>query len=198
MSIKNAKRWAELVMEIANGGKTGTRYPVMSGTVKAVDNDKLTCTVALSVNDPDTETAGVMLNGVSLSSKGLILYPKVDSTVWVAEVDGPGKHGLIKCSELEKCVVTIGNTTVEVKDGSVKLNGDGKGGLVQIQELKDNLDTLKDYIKNTLEPAIGIGFTAVGASTAANGANGKTAFDLQTSPKVITLKDMENTKVKHG
>ena len=78
------------------------------------------------------------------------------------------------------------------------LNGDGKGGLVMIKELKENLDTLKDYIKNTLEPAIGDGFTAVGSSTAANGANGKTAFDLKTAAKVITLKDMENTNVKHG
>lgn len=180
---------------------------LLSGKVVAgtLDEVNLTVDVALTVDDAvetgdadDVPTAEVLLGAVSIKNDGVVLHPADGSDVVVGEVDGPGTYVVVRCSELVKLEVIVGDSKVKVVDGLVEFNEGGHGGLVQIKELKDNLDTLKDYIKNTLEPAIGSGFTAVGAAMASNGANGKTAFDLLVQPQAITIKDMENTKVTHG
>jgi hypothetical protein len=75
----------------------------------------------------------------------------------VAEVDGEGKYGIIKTSELEKYTMTIGDsvvtvdaTKVEMINGAAKVliqDADGvqimKGG----STLKDVFDSLIDEIK---------------------------------------------------
>lgn len=175
----------------------GTKATVRTGKVVSVDTDAMTCSVSLTGMEEGTETNAAM--NVLLENKaGLYLVPTTDTDCLVCEVDGGGKWELLKASAYDRVYMKAGGKFVDITDDALLLNGDGKGGLVMIQELKDNLDTLKDYIKNTLEPAIGAGFTAVGASTAANGANGKTAFDGMTAAQVITFKDMENKNVKHG
>ncbi len=207
------ERISENVKRVA-GTLDKTRFPMMSGKVVSVDNDKLTCKVKLTVNDPAHETDGIMLGPVTLNNNGIVLYPAEGSNVVVGEVDGPGKWTLVKCSDLVKTEVIIGEVSfmldkdqaevkqgaasVLLKGGKIELSGAGKGGLVQIAELKDNLDTLKNYIKDTLETAISSGFDAVGAGMASSGASGKAAFELATLTEVILFDDMENENVKHG
>lgn len=192
------KQIGEQIEEIAQKHRGRNSFPVLSGVVKAVDTDAMSCTVLLSTDEDETPTEEILLNVVLKGKTGFYHVPAVDAYCIVAEIDGGSTLELLKASAYDRVYMKGGGKFVDVTDDAVLLNGDGKGGLVMIKELKENLDTLKDYIKNTLEPAIGDGFTAVGSSTAANGANGKTAFDLKTAAKVITLKDMENTNVKHG
>jgi hypothetical protein len=48
-----------------------------------------------------------------------------------------------------------------------------------------------------MNTAIPAAFTAVGASTAASGSNGKLSYDAAMQSKIIQIIDMENPKVKH-
>ena len=194
------KHIGQTIWAIAHRGEQyGTRFPVMSGVVVAgsVDMSACTCSVLLGIDDADDPpTEGVLLNSVSGNVNGVLCFPADNSNVWVAEIDGPGKWGIIKASDLVKMVVTVGSSMVAVKDGLIQFNDGSLGGLVELQKLTDNLNTLKNYIKDTLEPLIQTGIDAVGAGSAADGPTAALAFGNSVSAQVITFEDMENTAVK--
>lgn len=171
---------------------------IMSGKVVAVDEGEGSCEVCLTVDGPDATREGITINAVTENSNGVLVIPKVGSHVWVAEIDGPGKMGIIKTSDVSKVVVTMNNTPeVVIEPGKVIMNGGDNGGVPINGKVEDNLKALKDYIKNTLEPAIKAAFTAVGAGTTAAGSAGAESFDLAVTPAVINLVNMENESVQH-
>jgi hypothetical protein len=105
----------------------------------------------------------------------------VDSEVFcVSEGNSDNSFVITACSELEKVV----------------FNGGQLGGLVKLQELKDNLDSLKQYVE-AMHSALPSAFSAIGASTAANGALGATSYNGSMAGKAVQLKDMEDKKVLH-
>ena len=152
---QNSRIIAQLIREIAEGA-ADLRFPVMSGTVVAgsTDTDNMVCTVLLSVSDDSAETSGIMLNAVTLNSNGLILYPADGSNVWVAEVDGPGKWGIVKCSDLVKMAVTIGQTTFVITDGQVQA-ADGSGGQLTMTggklQFKNNSGSLFNMLSTHIQ-----------------------------------------------
>ena len=124
---QNAKKGAQLIREIANGGKRGLRFPIMSGVVVAgsVDVENGVCSVILDVNDDSVATGGVTLNTVILNQNGMLLIPADNSHVLVAEVNGPSMLTLIKCSNLLNVKILMGNTRVSVTDGEVSVDING-------------------------------------------------------------------------
>jgi hypothetical protein len=179
--MQTEKEIGRVIEKIANKRYGGLRFPVMSGVVKAVHDD-MTADVELSVDDAGVVTTEVMQSVVLNNMAGLYGKPTIGAYCIVAEVDGPGKWELLKASAYDEVV----------------LRGDALGGLPILQKVQDNLDTLKNYIKNKLEPAIGDAFTAVGAGSSANGAAGKTSFVSATGTAAINFEDMENKKVKQA
>ena len=101
-----------------------TKFPIMMGKVVegSVDETAYTCTIAFSIDDADAEPMpGVMLNGLQANGNGLILFPRDSAVVWVAEIDGNGNYGIIKCSDIYKATVIIGNNQVYIDDNEIKL-----------------------------------------------------------------------------
>lgn len=106
---------------------------------------------------------------------------------------------------------TMGEMAVKVtKDEFSAVNGDAKlkltkdgilfnegslGGLPKLDELKENLEALKTFVM-AMHQAMPSAFTAVGAAMASSGAAGGTSYSQAMLGKNITLKDMENPKVK--
>lgn len=154
MSVDGLKV-ASLIKKIANSNRTSS---ILMGKVVAgsYDEGTQTCSVLLSSDDEEHPTEGIMINGVTSMVNGIICQPKDDSIVWVAEVDGEGKYGIIKTSELEKYTLTIADQKVTVDQEQVKIESgesliiakgsDGvsiaKGGLT----LRDVIDSLFDQI----------------------------------------------------
>lgn len=97
------------IKRIAGGGEGR----LLSGVVQSVNAGALTCAVVLSAHAADSETDDVYLNA-KLDNNGLVLFPAVGSVVWVAEIDGAGQWGVVRCSELTKMAVKIGNSTMKV------------------------------------------------------------------------------------
>lgn len=111
-------------MRRVTGAPDGTHFPIMTGVVKAVDAEAASCDVELTVSNGVT-TEGVMLNALLNITEGVLLLPAVNSKVWVAEVDGPGKYGVIKCSLLTNATVTVGNAKVSVQNDEVRMEAGG-------------------------------------------------------------------------
>jgi hypothetical protein len=136
-------------------------------------------------------TVSVVYNGVEFSARvqavtgktdvGFVPVPKKGSEVFcVSEGNSDNSFIVAACSELEKAI----------------FNGGQLGGLVRLQELKDNLDSLKQYIE-AIHSALPAAFNAIGAGTAANGTLGATSYQGAMVGKLIQIKDMEDKKVLH-
>lgn len=164
----------------------------LDGEVTAVDESDYTCTVKLA---NELELTPVQLKALKGASDTVVVVPQVGSDVQVINIGDPDWM-VISCDVVDKVIIKAA-TKVQLDCDDVVLNGGGNNGLVIVGQVQENLDTLKDYIKNTLEPAIGSGLAAVGVGSAANGGTGKTTFDGATAAAVINFVNMENTKVKH-
>ncbi|MBR3945859.1 MAG: hypothetical protein IKJ56_02010 [Bacteroidales bacterium] len=152
-------------------------------TVKSVEG--ATCTVVRVLDN--LEIPGVRLNCHSTENSGIVVTPKVDSYVLVTSIDGLSFF-VSQCSEVEKITIDC--------NGDIVINGGDNKGIVKIQELKDNLDSLKSYIE-AMNSAISTGFSSVGESSAASGTAGKSAYTLAMTGRSINFKDMEDPKVTH-
>jgi tetrahydromethanopterin S-methyltransferase subunit B len=195
---KIADQIAEEIIEIVGKATNeGMRYPVMSGVVRDVDADGGTCDVELSVDDEGQATPGIITNVVTDNMEGLTMVPVIGSQVWVAEIDGPGKWGLVKCSELQTVVVKIGDTAeLEVTSGVVVLNGGENGGLVKVQELVDKINRLESKVNGLV--------TKYNAHTHLYNPGPGTPVVTATPPvtetaitPVTTVANIENPNVKH-
>lgn len=164
-------------------------------TVDAVDKDART--VDCTPLDEGAPLLGVNLQANQESKFGVVVYPRVGSYVVVGFV-ADGSAGIVLMTddvESIEMVVKDDNTSLKITEDGIVLNGGKLGGLVKIQEIKDNLDTLKQYCE-ALTTATSAGIAAVGAAMSANGATGAKAFDTAMSSQSIVFKDMENEKVK--
>ena len=167
-----------------------TRFPVMMGKVVAgsVDEGALTCSVVLNVDDAGVETPGVLLNSVQGNGNSFLLFPADNSFVWVAEVNGPGILGIIKCSDVYKIRATAG-TLIQLNDGSL-------GGLTKTQELRTQVDKLNTLVAHLVATINGTVITEPGS-----GAASALQAALQaaiTGDTVGDFSNIENTKITHG
>ena len=172
----------EAIRAIAGGNRGGSLFLV--GEVKSVDGE--TCTVDVAGLEIDE----VRLTAVNDGADGkLLLTPKEGSMVLLADMSGGTLRDL----------AVVGFTNVEKVEAtcdSIELNGGDNGGLVNIESLKNNLDSLKKYVE-AMKSAIANGFTSVGASTAANGPAGRATFEGAMAAQQINFEDMEDTKITH-
>lgn len=144
-----------------------------------------TCQVTRVMDDkiiPD-----VRLNCSSDSSHGIVITPKIGSAVLVTSI-ADDDNFVAQFSEIDKITI-VANTEIMINGGSL-------GGLIKIEELKNNLKSLKDYCE-ALKSAIATGLTSVGASTEASGEAGAQAFNGEMIGKTISFSDMEDKNVKH-
>lgn len=151
------------------------------------------------VKSVDGETCNVELEGITLTdvrlravvngeNSKILVTPKTDSYVLVVDLAGNlSQLAVVGYSEVEK---------IEVDTDKIIFNGGNNNGLVKIEELKRNLDTLKNYIM-ALQSAVSNGLASVGAGTEANGATGEEEFNLAMTGRSINFEDMENAKITH-
>jgi len=192
---KNRKK----IVEALQGISAPVEDTVMSGYVKDVDETKATMSVILNTGGQLIE--GVMLHALSGSLKGIVVIPEADSDVVICSVDGSGEYMLLQADKVKKVLLDIGSMQAKVSDkieincDDIVFNGGDNKGLVKIEKLKSNLDALKSYIKNKLEPKINSGFGSVG-----NGVATSTLAIAAFAPilsEQINFEDMENPKISH-
>lgn len=172
----------ELLKDISGG----SGVPFVIGEVVSVESETCTVKVAGRVTVGD-----VRLNASADGNGGNILVkPAMGSMVLMADLSG---------GDLRELVVTawseIDTVTVKFK-GDVVINGGENEGLVCINELKENLESIKTYVE-TMNAAISTGLAGIGVGESASGSNGKAEYEGAMSGAAISFKDMEDKKIKH-
>lgn len=179
----------------------GQKTPLLlTGKVESVDKDKCTCTVSVG----DLKLTDVRLRSVvNGEDSKLLITPAKDSYVTIIDLSGELRETeVIGYSQIEAIdIETGGDIKINCKgdtnidcDGTVTFNGGDHDGLVKLQELKDNLDALKDYLNN-LKNAVSTGLS--GTYPSGTSASAAATFDATMATQFINFKNMENDKVKH-
>ena len=155
-------------------------------TAKVLSTDGDTCCVDIDGLVVSDVRLRAVVNG---EESGILVTPKTDSFVTVADLsDNLTRLVVVGFSEVEKIEVNA--------DDKIVFNGGGNHGLVNIEELKNNLNTLKTYVE-TMKTAVSEGLTSIGAGPSANGVTGRTAFETAMASQSIHFDDMEDTKITH-
>ena len=150
------------------------------GIVKSIEGD--TCTVDIA----GMEYKEIQMRAsITSEAQKILLVPKVGTAVIVVTFPLTGDSVIVARDAVERIEVS----------GDITINGGQNGGMVKVEELKKNLNSLKTYCE-TLKSAIATGLNGVGASTAASGAAGAAAFNNAMTGASITIDDMENKRIK--
>lgn len=192
------KQWAEIEQGLKNMLKGDVM--VYTGTVISVDENEWTCHVQMA-NGFEIDDAH--LKAFKEQPNGAVDIPVIGTDVHLLNIGRPDWL-VIAVEEIEKTVL-IAKTELKVeaagakllmnKDGIV-LNDGGNGAMVKIKELEDNLNSLKDYVE-AINTALPLAFAAIKAGAAADGASGASKYKADMLGKAITIKPMNNDKVKH-
>ncbi len=155
--------------------------------------DEAARTVDCTPIDETAPLLGVNLQANQGSEDGVVAIPAKDSYVVVSFIS-ESIAVVVLAEKVDKIVLKIGETTAELVDGEIKLNGGTLGGLVVSQKTTDKLNALEGDI-NELKAL----FTAWAPLAQDGGGALKTAVtawaEQQLTPTVAT--DLENDKIKH-
>lgn len=181
-----------LIEAIARKGQTPLLVTI--GKVKNIDEDKRICDIAI---DDDLTLNNCRLNAIIDSySNRLLIVPKENSMVAFIAIGGKLTEPLIIAySEIDKVLLKIGNTEVNIDTDKVEINGGDNDGIIKIQDLTDKLNNLVDWCKNHTHSGV---ITAVsgGSGAPAVGTSGNTGKPI-SSPASFNKSDYEDTKVTH-
>ncbi len=134
-------------------------YEIISGTVVSGSVDSEEYTTSVQPCDDSEPIQGVRLSSVTNNPNGVILIPANGSNVVIGSIDGPGEWSVIKTSDLEKMIVTIGSTKLTVTDGTVKAE-DGSGAELTMHNgkfsIKNESKDFKTVFDNILQHVLAL------------------------------------------
>jgi hypothetical protein len=157
------------------------------------------------VNGIDTinvEVEGVMYNKVQLqaiidgSGNSIIMIPSKSSKVLIGNIENGTNYVLLKADKVDRILMKqVDGMAIDIIKGVVKLNGDGKGGLVTVQALVSKINALENDL-NMLKTS----FTAWVPVPTDGGAALKAVVAAWAAMAIIPTQrmELENKKVKHG
>lgn len=169
---------------------TGQKTPLLlTGKVESVSGE--TCTVTVG----DLKLTDVRLRSVvNGNSSKLLITPKTGSYVTLIDLSGELREmEVIGYSEIEAIDIETESDININCEGTVIFNDGRNNGLVNIKELKDNLDELRQYMlfmKTQVAECLNYVIEGYGAPAS-------TYFIGKMATKMIRFADMEDTKVKH-
>lgn len=164
-------------------------------TVKAVDKEKLECTVVPIANE-ELVIEEVNLKAVIDETKnGFVQIPKVGSMVLISLIENTdGDHYISMCSDIDGIQLIQDNEEILKIDnlGNVCFHGGENKGLVKVESLVEKLNALEKKVNDFIVDYKGHNHVHPQGPT--------TAF---LTPSVLTAltetqaADLENGKVKH-
>lgn len=184
----NLKRLIRLV-----GRQDRQNLAVAVGTVQNIDEDKRICEIEV---DDELTLFNCRLNAViDTYTDHLLIVPKEGSAVAFLSVGGNLTDTvIIAYSEVEKVLLTIGETTISIIDGKIEINGGDNGGMCNTPELKTQLDKLTARVDGIID-ALKNGTTGTQDGGAAYKASVVAALQALTDKE--NFNDIEDTKITH-
>jgi hypothetical protein len=173
----------------------GTHVPsfkTFTATVLQVQENEYTCTVQSGEDIPYIARLKAVLE--LENTDGFILIPAKDSEVIVTEIN-IGEYAVIGYSAIDKILLKTKSTQIAMNKDGIVFNGGNFGGLIKIQELKNELDKINQILQAIMTVLSGAPVTEPG--------NGNPSALQQVLNSALADKllpaytNIENEKIKH-
>lgn len=164
----------------------GSKATVL-GKVKDIDESTRTCTV----EDDGLEMPGIRLQCITDGCKGIVVYPKVGAQALAVCVEGSEEWMVVACSEIDTMRIDVGQSSIEVKDGEIIING-GSVGMTKTDKLTEKINALEKRCNDIVTALQGVTITLAPTGTFPL-APYFTMSPMTTTPQT----DLEDTKIKH-
>jgi hypothetical protein len=165
-------------------------FEIYSGTVVAIDENQKTIDVQLNEN---VIVPNVRLRMSLEGDEGFYPIPRKDSYVSIAELEGGVEYCLLQCSEIDKVLLKISNTTMAIDKDGVVYNGGQHKGLVKVVQLTQKINALETKVNQLIST-----LQSVQVALAPAGVFPFAPIFASVQPLSTTQQsDIENTKIKH-
>jgi hypothetical protein len=129
-----------------------TQEVCVPAIVKAVQEEKATCTVSLAQNAkiemPDVRLQALPLQGNAI---GLLIIPKIGSSVNLLKIDNMPFYTIVAYTQIEKLILYINETkVVEIEADKIELFGGQLGYLVDLNKLLQRLNSIEQAFNSLL------------------------------------------------
>lgn len=152
---------------------------VVPGTVKSVDKNKLT--ISVNVTGEDIELFDVRLSPAGSAASSIVMIPAINSVVLVGIIkNNPSANYLVHAQTVDEII----------------LRGGSEGGLIKINELRDQMKKDTDILEALLDVIKGSVITEPG-----NGSPSALQASLKAkigSKKPGDYSKIENERITHG
>lgn len=187
-AIDNLQRLISLV-----SGKNLQSMVVGIGIVQNIDEDNRSCEIQIN---EDLTLFNCRLNAILDDyTNRLLIVPKDKSAVAFMAVDGKMTDPIvIAYSEIDKVLLKIGDTELNIDKDKVEINGGDNGGLINIEDLVSHINSIEDDINNLKTAITGWTPVAQDGGSALKGAISSWAGKSITKTK---KSDLEDDKITH-
>lgn len=115
---------------------------MFSATIDKVDGDIIRASVGKSILTLKPAVFGT-------EKRFIAVYPAVGSTAILAYVDANSATPyIVSCTEIDRIVVTVGESSIDVEADLIKFNGGENGGTVLVEKLTDRLNKLQSELNS--------------------------------------------------
>lgn len=162
-------------------------YQVSTGTAININPQDRTCDILLS---DDVTLFNCRLNSIISSyDNHILIIPKENSIVGFIQIEGNSTDiQIISYSDIEQVDIIIGSSTINIKDSSIILNNGQLGGLINIEQLTNKLNTLISTFNSHTHSV-----TTTGSASAQSGLAAAPSSPMSSLNKA----DYEDTTIKH-
>ena len=162
---------------------------ICDGIAGQIDETTYTCTVTMADGHV---LYGVQLKALKQITEGIVAIPAEGAIVQVLKL-GEAGWIVIAATELQKVLLKIGDTTCEITADGWRINGGNQNGLVLLQPLVQQLNTLVQDL-NTIKQAFA-GWTPVPQDGGAALKAATTQWAAQTL-QTVQSSNLENTHIQ--
>lgn len=169
----------------------GEQYYIV-GIVTSVNEGERTCSVQTISNEGELTLSEVNL--MAETDDGLLMIPAIDSTVIVSYSEKVN-YFVALYSELQKVVMIVGDSGIEMAPDKITLNDGSYGGLVKVEDLVKKINGLENLVNSILQT---LKTTVI--PLASSGTYPFAPLYSSTNPiaPITNRNDIENKTVIHG
>lgn len=181
----------EAVQRLAGTQLTDEVY-IIACTVESVDIDDRTCECTAIGGEAVTDVPGVQL--MAEVDDGILYVPGIGSTVIVMYSKRNVPY-IALYSEISAIHYVVGDTTIDVTNGLIKLNDGTFQGLVKVVELTTKLNALENKVNDLIDK---FNTHVHGGVTIGSSSSAVTLTPVTGTLTPTEQSEIENTKVTHG
>lgn len=179
-------------VRILSGANEASKVRYVVCDVISANESERTCDVTTVSDSGELEMKGVSL--MAENDDGNLCLPAVGSTVIVSFSDVIAPF-VVQWSDIQKWLMIVGDSGIEMTSDQIKLNDGSYGGLVKVIELTSRLNAVENALielKATFNAHTHTGVTTGG------GVSGTTATPLTSTVTNTDRSDIENETIIHG